>query len=186
MHTWKDMNTERLIHIAPAICLIDSHEKYEAIDQVIAGCSIFSDLPDIHAFREAVRKRERIETTGIGHGVAVAHGKVAQLSRIKVGLGISPNGIEYASKDGTPVHLLFVIASSPTRQFEYLRTLSAILRSVRSSGLRNELLQLEHAITTGYCVPDTASSRCTSFLEMMARQHFSWLFPNEQVDYEQR
>lgn len=154
------------------ICHIDALTKHEAIDEVIDKCTIFRNLPDINRFKRAVLNREAIETTGIGHGIAIAHGKVRNLSHVQVGLGLSECGIEYDAKDGMPVHFLFVIASSPTRQFEYIRTLSALLRTVRSPEVRNELLRLDE----NYECPDPLSSQGDSLMRMLADQHFSWIW----------
>jgi len=156
------------------ICHIFSQTKTEAINEVIDKCSIFKTLPDINRFRRAVLNREAIETTGIGHGIAIAHGKIRNLSHVQVGLGLSECGVDYDAKDGLPVHFLFVIASSPTRQFEYIRTLSALLRTVRSPEVRDELLKLDE----NYECPDPLSSQGSSLMKMLADQHFSWLWKN--------
>ncbi len=128
------------------ICHVDSLEKEDAILEVIDKCTVFSSLDDIPAFKHAVIERERIETTGIGHGIGIAHGKIENLESVYVGLGLSECGIEYAAKDDKPVHFLFVIASSPTKQFEYLKTLSTLLRTVRTPEVREELLSLGRAL----------------------------------------
>jgi nitrogen PTS system EIIA component len=158
------------------LCHIMSTSKVEAINEVIDNCSVFSQLPDVERFRQAVIRREEIETTGIGHGIAIAHGKIRNLTKIHVGLGLSECGVDYDAKDGKPVHFLFVIASSPTRQFEYIRTLSALLRTVRSSEVREELLRLDST----YQCPPSLSSPGNNLMQMLATQHFSWLWwPNE-------
>jgi nitrogen PTS system EIIA component len=154
------------------ICHIMSTSKVEAINEVIDQCSVFQTLPDVQRFKRAVIHREEIETTGIGHGIAIAHGKVRNLSQIHVGLGLSECGVDYDAKDGKPVHFLFVIASSPTRQFEYIRTLSALLRTVRSPEVRDELLRLDGT----YVCPTPLSSQSNSLMRMLATQHFSWLW----------
>lgn len=154
------------------ICHLVSRTKTEAIDEVIDKCSIFQSLPDIHRFRRAVHNREAIETTGIGHGIAIAHGKIRSLSHVQVGLGLSECGVAYDAKDGLPVHFLFVIASSPTRQFEYIRTLSTLLRTVRSPEVRDQLLQLD----TNYECPDPLTPQGASLMRMLADQHFAWLW----------
>ncbi len=154
------------------ICHIGALEKTEAINEVIDKCSIFKTLPDIDRFRRAVHNREAIETTGIGHGIAIAHGKIRNLNHVQVGLGLSECGVEYHAKDGHPVHFLFVIASSPTRQFEYIRTLSALLRTVRSPEVRDELLKLDE----NYECADPLSTQGVSLMRMLADQHFSWIW----------
>ncbi|MDD3823476.1 MAG: PTS sugar transporter subunit IIA [Sphaerochaetaceae bacterium] len=158
--------------LGSVICHIDATTKAEAIGEVIDKCTIFHSLPDLSRFKRAVLNREAIETTGIGHGIAIAHGKIRNLTHVQVGLGLSECGIEYDAKDGMPVHFLFVIASSPTRQFEYIRTLSALLRTVRSAEVRNELLRLDE----NYECPDPISSQGDSLMRMLADQHFSWIW----------
>lgn len=148
------------------ICHLQETEKKKAILEVIDSCSIFQDLPDIARFKRGVLRRERIESTGIGHGVAIAHGKIIGVKSVKIALGISTKGIDFASKDGLPVHLLFVIASSPSLQIEYLRSLSAILQSVRTEKVRQQLLSIKDL---------EGDDRCARFFEMMKSQHFVWM-----------
>lgn len=167
-----------MVGFGPVICQIDTQDKFAAINEVIDRCAIFHDLSDIDRFKRAVRRREQIETTGIGHGVAIAHGKILHLDHIRVGLGLSVEGIQYDAKDDQPVHLLFVIASTPSRQFEYIKTLSTILRSVRSDDIRGELVNLDEKMLSGACNL-TGSDGCLNFLRMMASQHFSWLWNTE-------
>ena len=154
------------------ICHIMSTTKKEAINEVIDHCSVFKALPDVQRFKRTVLRREEIETTGIGHGIAIAHGKIRNLSRIHVGLGLSECGVMYDAKDGKPVHFLFVIASSPSRQFEYIRTLSALLRTVRSPEVRDELLRLDEQ----YQCLSPLSSEGNTLMHMLVTQHFSWLW----------
>jgi PTS system nitrogen regulatory IIA component len=154
------------------ICHISSTEKSDAINEVIDTCSVFQTLPDIQKFKHAVIRREEIETTGIGHGIAIAHGKVRNLQHIHVGLGLSECGVVFNAKDGKPVHFLFVIASSPTRQFEYIRTLSVLLRTVRDPEVREELLS---GSGQADC-QDNFSADSHTLIRMLATQHFSWLW----------
>ncbi len=159
------------------ICHVDSLEKEDAILEVIDKCTVFSSLDDIPAFKDAVIERERIETTGIGHGIGIAHGKVANLDTVRVGLGLSECGIEYAAKDDKPVHFLFVIASSPTKQFEYLKALSTLLRTVRTPEVREELLSLDELYR---CDPfHKGNSQGGIAMKHFVKNHFSWLWESE-------
>ncbi len=68
------------------------------------------------------------------------------------------------------MHLLFVIASSPAIQLEYLRSLSAILRSVRSETMRSHLLSLKSR---------QSDDLCHQFFTMMESQRFVWFTKNQ-------
>ena len=147
-----------------AVCLLHSVDKYEAIVEVIEHCSVFSTIADRPSFIRQVIARERLQSTGIGHGVAIAHGKVKGIEEVHIALGISVEGVSYESPDHLPVHLLFVIASSKALQKEYLASLSAILRAVRSDRVRSLLLDLQH---------NQSKSAVRQFLSMMESQHFT-------------
>ncbi len=153
------------------ICQLQATEKNQAILEVIDSCTIFDSLPDIERFKRGVLRRERAQTTGIGHGVAIAHGKILGLNEVRIALGISRDGLEYGSADGMPVHLLFVIASSPSIQMEYLGALSAILRSVRTDEMRAHLVDLQMS---------KSDEACQRFFTMMARQRFVWFCKDNQ------
>lgn len=152
------------------VCQIQASEKTKALLEVIDTCSIFQNLPDVERFKRSVLRRERIQSTGIGHGVAIAHGKIQGIEEVQIALGLSSEGIEFGSEDGQPVHLLFVIASSPATQLEYLRSLSALLRSVRSEKMRKHLLSLKDR---------QADDLCLRFFSMMESQDFVWLGKNQ-------
>ena len=104
--------------LSDVLCLISGSDKYRAIDEIISSCPVFDELPDKARFTEAVHRRERIQSTGIGHGVAIAHGKVPGIDHPVVALGYSEDGIIFDTKYPEPVRLVFVIASSPSHESE--------------------------------------------------------------------
>ena len=156
------------------VCQLEERKKKLAIAEIIETCTVFENLPNKDQFIENVLKRETIETTGIGNGVAIAHGKVKKLSHIKVALGLCPEGIEFDSKDNQPVKFLFVIASSPTRQFEYIKTISSILRIMREAKLRDELLSVAEQNSSF----DVLSEKAKALIKMLRSQRFRYLLLN--------
>ncbi len=69
----------------------------------------------------AILRRESKGTTGIGKGVAIPHVKnCAHVESIVAALGISRTGIPFASLDGEPVNLVFLVASSKQCEREHL------------------------------------------------------------------
>lgn len=123
-----------------SLCFLEARDKFCAINEVVQRCSVFADLPNRDQFIARVVSREHLQSTGIGHGVAIAHGTVSQLNNVHIGLGISEAGLLYDSVDKKPVHLLFVIASSPALQLEYLTSLSTLLRLIRGEEVRSHLI----------------------------------------------
>lgn len=118
-----------------------SRDKFSAIEELVNRAPVFFDLKKKMEFINAIYQREMEKTTGFGRGIAVAHGKIALMSKIRVALGISKKGIRYNSLDGKPVHLLFLIASSPEKSTEYLSFLSNLMDVVRSDAVQQQILE---------------------------------------------
>ena len=124
-------------------CIVNETDKHEAIDKIISSCSVFDLLPDKKRFAAAVHRRERVQSTGIGHGVAIAHGKCPHIDRPHIALGISPDGIIFDDRFPEPVHIIFVIASCPTKESAYLHAVASILSWVHDPDFRSRLLRGE-------------------------------------------
>jgi PTS system nitrogen regulatory IIA component len=129
----KLLDSENVVELAAS-------EKFAAIREVIFRAPTFRDLADINLFEKSVMERESIGSTGLGHGVAFAHGKLPEVPHMKVALGISRQGIDFQSVDGSPVHLLFVVATRPDMHIDYLECLSTLARMARSDGFREDIL----------------------------------------------
>ncbi len=135
------------------ICELEGTEKYEALRELIYKAPVFQSIGDLKALESAVFSRERQQSTGFGHSVAVAHGTMESLDSVRIALGISRKGIDYDSVDGEPVNLLFIVASPPDMRLEYLAALSVITGLVRNKHFREELLGSRdpQAIQTKMC-----------------------------------
>ncbi|MBN1647056.1 MAG: PTS sugar transporter subunit IIA [Spirochaetales bacterium] len=122
---------------ALAIC---STEKFRAIEEVIDSSSILKRVAAGDKLKKAVIDRENQQCTGFGHGVAVAHGKMNGLKEVYIAMGVSRKGIEYNSYDGEPVRILFVVASPPELQQEYLELLCDLMNILKDGRFRKSLV----------------------------------------------
>jgi len=118
---------------------LESRDKFEAIRELIHSAPVFNGVDTRNRITEAVVQREKILSTGLGRGVALAHGTTDAVDRIVIALGISRQGIEYGAVDQAAVHLLFVIINPPGRQVEYLLALAAVTRMIRDEDFRRSL-----------------------------------------------
>ena len=81
-------------------------------------------------FKQAILERERLSTTGIGEGIAIPHGKSSAVKRAALAAMVVPQGVDFASADSAPVHLLFMIAvpeEGAELHLEVLERLAAML-----------------------------------------------------------
>jgi len=78
----------------------------------------------------AVVRREELATTGIGEGVAIPHTKHASVNEVAGALAYCQQGLDFASLDGRPVHLILLLASPPSDSRAHLLALEAAARRI--------------------------------------------------------
>ena len=79
----------------------------------------------------SVSERERLGSTGFGHGVAIPHGKIEGLNRIYCLFARLSEPVDYKSIDGQRVDLVFLLLSPPDAGAEHLKALAAVSRVTR-------------------------------------------------------
>ena len=85
-------------------------------------------------------ERESLGSTGIGGGVAIPHGKLPAITTMIVAFGRSSGGIDFASIDGSPAHLFFLLVTPEDQPGEHLRALARISRILKNPALREGLM----------------------------------------------
>ena len=94
--------------------------------------SILSELTDIldrsgqianpTKFYKDLVNRERKATTGIAPGIAIPHVRTMQARSFVIGFARAPGeGLPFASLDGSPTRLFFMLTSPPYEDKTYLR-----------------------------------------------------------------
>ncbi|HUW62590.1 MAG TPA: cation:proton antiporter [Candidatus Bathyarchaeia archaeon] len=83
-------------------------DRWDAIRQLALATAETLGLDQLDVC-ETVLKRERAMATGIGHGVAVPHGRLDRLDRPVVAVGVSQAGLDFDAPDGQPVRLVFLV-----------------------------------------------------------------------------
>ncbi len=86
-----------------------------------------------------VMEREKLGSTGVGLGVAIPHGRTQAVDKIVAALGISPEGVEFDTLDGEPVHFAFLIVSPLEATSDYLRAISYVARLFKDKFFREAL-----------------------------------------------
>jgi PTS system nitrogen regulatory IIA component len=97
---------------------------------------------DVAAVEHVLDERERLQSTGIGEGVAIPHGALPQLETQFASLLIVPEGVEFSAIDGLPVTLLFAVITPKRATGEHLKTLARVSRLLRNKGFRDRLVTI--------------------------------------------
>jgi PTS system nitrogen regulatory IIA component len=87
--------------------------------------------------------REGLGSTGIGEGVAIPHGKIPGIDRLVAVFGRSPSGVQFASLDGKPARLFFLILAPENSAGMHLKALARISRLLKDQRFRARLLAAE-------------------------------------------
>lgn len=117
--------------------------KKQALQEIARRAAALTGAPERRIY-EVLAERERLGSTGIGRGVAIPHGKLAELSRL-YGLFVRlERPIEFAAVDDQKVDLLFVLLA-PAEGREHLRGLARISRLLRDSAICQKLRGTDNA-----------------------------------------
>jgi mannitol/fructose-specific phosphotransferase system IIA component (Ntr-type) len=123
-------------HVRPAHCVpaLEATSREEAVRELCRRFVESGTLPKAKADALAteILRRESEGTTGIGSGVAVPHAKTSLVKELLVAVGVSSRGIDFASVDGDPVHVVFLIAAPPEAVQEYLAFMKWVVSLTRS------------------------------------------------------
>ena len=101
--------------------------------------------PQIEADRllEVLLEREALQSTGIGEGVAIPHGKMAGFDRLVASFARSATGVDFDSIDGQSTHHLFLLVVPEHSGGQYLKALARISRFFRDPAFRQQLTEAE-------------------------------------------
>lgn len=114
--------------------------KRDAIRRLAALLSRGHALAGEHELESVLAERERIQSTGVGGGVAIPHGSVDRLDRTLGAVLICPVSIAFDAIDGAPVSILFAVIGPRRAAGEHLKTLARVSRLLRDDGFRARLL----------------------------------------------
>lgn len=114
---------------------------YELVDLLADG----EGLDGHDELREAVWKREQTRTTGIGHGIAIPHGKISGCDRLCMAVGKADPPIEFGAIDDKPVELIFLLASPVDQTGPHIQALAQISRILTDGEFRIAMRAAESA-----------------------------------------
>ncbi len=118
---------------------LQSTDKESAIREMVEVLKNLNKINegDVDSVMEALIKREKVGSTGIGKGVAVPHTKHKCITKITGAFARSLNGLEFDALDGEPV-CLFILLLSPNDSTDmHLAALEKISTVIRNPDFRN-------------------------------------------------
>jgi len=124
--------------IIPALA---SREKNAALEEMANWLVSYHRHLNKQTVLTVLLEREKISTTAIGEGVAIPHGKLPGVERVLGVFARSPQGVDFASLDGGPTHLFFVLIAPENAAADHLKALARISRLLKDEAFRRRLME---------------------------------------------
>jgi PTS system nitrogen regulatory IIA component len=112
--------------------------KKQLLQELSARAAALVRVPERRIY-ETLTERERLGTTGVGQGIAIPHGRLANLEKI-VGLFVRlETPIEYDAVDKQPVDLIFMLLAPEGAGADHLKALARVSRLLRNQAACEKL-----------------------------------------------
>jgi len=118
--------------------------KKQALQELAAFASHLLGRDEREIF-EVLLNRERLGTTGLGHGAAIPHGKLPGLKRIVGIFARLEKPVDFDSHDDQPVDLIFVLLAPEAAGAEHLKSLACVSRLLRDAEMCEKIRGSENA-----------------------------------------
>jgi nitrogen PTS system EIIA component len=109
----------------------------ELSNVLVASCQVNSaeDLLRI------LLDREKLESTGIGEGIAIPHGRLKKLKDFVISFGRSVQGVDFDSIDKKPTHLFFLVMAPENSAVNNLKLLGRIVTLLKDASFKKRLME---------------------------------------------
>jgi len=134
----------RLTDILQPDCVkvpLEAQAKQQAIYELVDLLASKVNIGQPEQLKEAVWQREAARTTGIGHGIAIPHGKSAGCPRLAMAIGVATPAMEFGAVDGRPVQIIILLASPPDQTGPHIQALARISRMLTDDRFRAAIKQ---------------------------------------------
>ncbi len=132
------MDLGDLISPEGVIPKLKAKSKKQVLQELSAQAARLTSLPERDIF-DTLLQRERLGSTGVGHGIAIPHGKLASLDRITGLFARLDTPIDFEAIDDQPVDLIFLLLAPESAGADHLKALARISRLLREASAVEKL-----------------------------------------------
>lgn len=124
------MEIADLITPEGVVANLRSKSKKQALQELAAIAAGITGLEERKIF-DVLLERERLGTTGVGQGIAIPHGKLAELERLHGVFARLEQPIDFEAIDERPVDLIFLLLAPEGAGADHLKALARVSRLLR-------------------------------------------------------
>ena len=132
------MEINELISAESVIPNLRASSKKQALQDLARRAA---DITGLHerAIFDVLMERERLGTTGVGNGIAIPHGKMANLDRLYGLFARLDHSVDFQSIDEQPVDLIFLLLAPESAGADHLKALARVSRLLRDGSVCEKL-----------------------------------------------
>lgn len=128
-----------ILPISHVVLDLDISSKKRLFEEIGKLLETESGLSHTDVF-ECLFAREKLGSTGLGHGVAIPHGRHANVSDMTAAFIRTSEPIDFDAPDHQPVSLIFVLLVPEQAMGEHLEVLSQLASQFSHKNVREALL----------------------------------------------
>lgn len=128
-----------IVHLDCIKAPLEATDKQAAISELVALLAEAKRISQPEALRDAVWTREQTRTTGIGHGLAIPHGKAPGVDSLAIAIGRPAQPMEFQAIDSKPVRLIILLASPPQATSDHIQALAGISKLMSMEEFRQKV-----------------------------------------------
>ncbi|HVC56624.1 MAG TPA: PTS IIA-like nitrogen regulatory protein PtsN [Stellaceae bacterium] len=126
------------------IAQLRAGNKRQALQEIARRAAAMTGLAERQIY-DVLAERERLGSTGIGQGIAIPHGKLAELPGLCGVFARLERPIPFEAVDDKPVDLVFVLLAPAQAGAEHLRALARVSRLLRDATTCQKLRGTDNA-----------------------------------------
>ncbi|MFS9246383.1 fructose-specific PTS transporter subunit EIIC [Streptococcus sp. HMSC072G04] len=120
---------------------LQATDKEGVINEMVQSLVDKGVVTDFDTFKAGIMNREAQTSTGLGDGIAMPHSKNEAVKEATVLFAKSNKGVDYASLDGQPTDLFFMIAAPEGANDTHLAALAELSKYLMKPGFADKLRQ---------------------------------------------
>jgi len=120
------------------------NSKKQLLQELAARAAKLTGISEREIF-DIILQRERLGSTGVGHGIAIPHGKLNKIDTITGVFARLEVPIDFEALDDQPVDLVFLLLAPEGAGADHLKALSRIARVLRDHDLVAKLRATDSA-----------------------------------------
>lgn len=118
--------------------------KKQVIQELAGQAAAKTGLSEREIF-DTLLQRERLGSTGVGHGIAIPHGKLTRLGELVGFFAKLDKPIDFDALDDEPVDLVFLLLAPEGAGADHLKALARVARQLRDPEIARGLREAQDA-----------------------------------------